>query len=121
MNTVKKERIDNLFKTNPEVAKEFANIEGVEELAAMLARHGIELSNEDLDDILKEADTVPLPDAGELGEDDLENVSGGIFTAALIGMAAFGGLLTGIRLRREIDRKMHGDPYYTYPKGFCGV
>ena len=122
----KKEQIENLFRSTPDIAKEIDELNGKDSVIAMFARHGIEVNEKDLyyfmkdNDILPEKDELPegteLPE-GEISDEELENVSGGfgLIIWAYVG-AALLGAQAGYKIRRGLDSILYGDPDRTYPK-----
>lgn len=77
------ERVQNLFEDDQFKAK-LANAESLDEMAALFQEEGIQVTGADL-----EAALSKQQDVGELSEENLENVSGGLIG----GLLAAGAIL----------------------------
>ncbi len=81
-------KIEALFG-NQEFVEKLAAMETIDDMAEALQAEGVEITANELEAALVRAQKVQ---DGEMSEDDLDNVSGGIITPLLIaaGSAAFG-------------------------------
>jgi len=81
----KVEQINKLFEDHSFV-EYIGHMRDPEEIREALAQKGVELTAEELNEILMSVgETVaPLFPEGELGEDDLDNVSGGAVEIAIV-------------------------------------
>lgn len=64
-----------------------AKTENVNDFSNALAKKGIVISSEDAETLFK---AVKSANSDEIGEDDLDNVSGGFAAATAVGIAAIG-------------------------------
>ncbi len=77
--------LTNLFQTE-EFQNEAKDCKTMEDFQAAFKRHGIEMSMEEVEDIIsKIAKRKQQLDNGEIPEDDLENVAGGVVGLAAVG------------------------------------
>lgn len=91
------QKLTELFKSDTFKA-EVANVKTAAELQEAFARNGVEMTqNEVLDLCGKIAQQVESNEGGELTEENLENVSGGIAWALIgLGVVCLGGTALGI-------------------------
>ena len=86
-----KELLEQL-KNDPAFIEEIRNAEGAEEIAKLFMAKGIEVTAAQIESLFQED--------GELSEDDLDNVAGGVVTELLIGVGIIlfiSGVLKGAR------------------------
>lgn len=93
------------------LAKELETADSKEAFLAAFARKGIELTSEEADELLLEI--VPAEKAGELNENDLESVAGGISLKAAIA-AWKAGVRVGIVARMIYDKLRYNNAYKNY-------
>lgn len=107
-----KDQIIELIKADDgTLAKEMEEITSREEFVKVFADHGVQVSEGDADDFLCQG--RPFDEDGELDENALEEVSGGIAIWAVIA-AWKGGKAIGQMLRRGYDYIKYGDANRNY-------
>lgn len=81
----KVEKLNDIF-SNPAIMEQIGVMDDPEQILVVLAENGLELTAEELHDVLLTVgETVaPLFPEGELSEDDLDNVSGGGLTITIV-------------------------------------
>ena len=104
------QKVIDLIKNDATIENEMTSAKTVEELQAVFARRGVTVTEDELDELV--VSTIEVPE-GELSEDDLSNVAGGISLKQLALAWKIGGCI-GISLRRLYDKYKHGNPNYTY-------
>ena len=88
MNDPRMEKLQQVMQ-NKQYAEELMALETTEEIQAKFAEAGIEFSADEVEKIVEFVVSQADKSGDELGEDSLENVTGGVFP---IGMAIFLGL-----------------------------
>ena len=90
-------KLEELFKSE-EFKKEVANLKTAEELRAAFAKHGVEMTEEEVVNLCGQiAKQVSEGENGELTEESLENVSGGIAPWLIgLGVVCIGSVALGI-------------------------
>ncbi len=78
------EKIKELL-VNEAFAAELEKVETVEEIKALFAAHGVQVTDEELTELIKQP---AMADADELSEEDMEMVSGG--SAVTLALKALG-------------------------------
>lgn len=90
----KLEKIKNLF-SNEKFVEEIKKIESIEDIKKSFVENEIDLTDEELDELLRAVVECSKKDEiGELSEEQMENVTGGSWTLAIVAgvvFAAFGG------------------------------
>ena len=105
-----RKKIDELIKGDEGVfAKELEEAQSKEEFIAAFSAHGIELTSEDADELLKET----LSDE-ELSEEALEDVAGGMSFLAAVKLGWGIGTRVGMVGRMVYDNYKYGNPYKNY-------
>ena len=110
MTTELQNRIGALINSdNGEFAKQLEAAQSKDEIIEAFAAHGIELTTNDADDLLKETFVDD-----ELNEEALEDVAGGmsVWQAAKIGWGI--GARVGMIGRMIYDKYKSGNPYKNY-------
>lgn len=74
--------LENLFE-NAEFIEKFQKAESKDDLQKLFKEYGIELSREEIDEFVAELEK--FGDNGELNEEELESVAGGITVKKLVG------------------------------------
>ena len=106
---MKEQVIRELIKNDPSIEKEMCAVATIEELQAVFSKRGVTVSEAELDTLMASTFTTE----GELAEDDLEDVAGGISLRQFLFAWKVGGCI-GISARRLYDKYKHGNPDYTY-------
>ena len=88
MNDPRMEKLQQVMQ-NKQYAEELMALETTEEIQAKFAEAGIEFSADEVEKIVEFVVSQTDKSGDELGEESLENVTGGIFP---VGMAIFLGL-----------------------------
>ena len=89
-------RLENVF-AREDFQKEAQSVRSIDELLSLLSRNGIDLSEEDIDYCMRQAENAMMKngymtDDGELSEEMLEIVAGGGAGGSILGMV-FGGAI----------------------------
>lgn len=91
--------------------EKLGTLETEEEIKAAFSEKGVDFEKEFAADESGE---------GELSEEDMDNVAGGLLTeAVIIALAPYAwkaGKMAGILIRSSYDAKRYGNPYKTYSK-----
>ena len=89
------QKLEALFKS-AEFKAAAENVTTAEELQALFAKNGVEMSLDDVYELCGQIATQVQAGDGELSEDALESVSGGIITMVACGVVCIGALAVGI-------------------------
>ena len=115
MTIEKKNAIEALIKADDgKIAEELEKVEGREDYIKVFAARGVELTDEEADEMLKD---LILPTDSELNDDDLEGVAGGISLAAIYKAIKTGwniGSRAGMLARMLYDKIKTGNAYANY-------
>ena len=115
MTNEKRIKIEELIKADDgTLAAELEKVESREDYIKVFADRGIEMTEEDADEMLKE---LILPTDCELSDDDLEGVAGGISFGAILAAVKKGwgiGARAGMLARMLYDKIKSGNAYKNY-------
>ena len=115
MSIEKKTQIEELIKADDgALAAELEKVESRDDYIKVFAARGVELTEEEADEMLKD---LLLPTDGELNDDDLEGVAGGITFAAVLAAVKKGwgiGARAGMLARMLYDKIKTGNAYANY-------
>ena len=111
MTNEKKIQVEELIKADGgALAKELEGVEGREDFIKIMAGHGVELTAEEADEMLQEI----MPKDGELSDDDLEGVAGGMSLLKAVKLGWDIGSRAGMLARMVYDKYKYNDPYRNY-------
>ena len=111
MTTEKRAQIVELLQRDNSLEAEFKSIETKEEFQALFARNGIEVTDEEASEMLAEAMNSTVQ--GELNEDQLESVAGGIALSKFYAAWKWGTRF-GIGITMIYDYYKYGNATKTY-------
>lgn len=86
---------------NLELEEKIKNAENLTDVVNACAEYGINVTEEQLEKVMENADKE------ELSEEELEDVSGGLFFAIVAACIASAGLSSFMRTWRRMSRKKH--------------
>ena len=118
-----KEKMIAMLESKPELAAKIDNINTDEEVVAFFAENGIDVTVEEVREVLAEGVIeCAEPENGELSEENLDNVAGGLaLTLGLIATAWGVGSRAGMILRNMVDKKKGYKATYTWDEIKSGV
>lgn len=110
INKEKELKLSAIINTDETLSSELATAETVTEICEIFARRGLELTEEEVTALMCQ---VAVPAEGELAEDDLDDVAGGITWEQAYGAFMFGARV-GIGIRMVYDKYKYGNAQKTY-------
>ena len=111
MTNEKRIEIEELIKADEgTLAAELEKVENREDFIKAFAIRGVEMTEEDADDMLKEL----VPTDGELTDDDLEGVAGGMSLIQAIKLGWGIGARAGMLARMLYDKYKYNNAYRNY-------
>ncbi len=111
MNAMKELEIKQVILNNPALEEKLATVESYEDIKAVFAAYDCQLSDEDIDTMFNKVAASCAE--GELDEENLDNVAGGISWGAV--KLAWGvGKRAGIGIRMVYDHYKYGNAQKNY-------
>jgi len=111
MTNEKKIQVEELIKAdNGALAKELEGVASREDFIKIMAANGVELTAEEADEMLQDI----MPQEGELSDDDLEGVAGGMSLLKALKLGWGIGSRAGMLARMLYDKYKYNDAYKNY-------